>query len=176
MADLLVMVNGLPGSGKTTLARRLAAELDAPVVSKDALKEALLYAVPASRPGGLGAIAMDAAWSLAADLSGTVVVESWWFRPRDLGFVEAGLCRCGEPPLVEVWCDVPAEIARARVVARRRGPMYEDAQRLADCWEDWAARAEPLSIGRVVRVDTSADVEISAVVRQIAPEHYSVIR
>jgi predicted kinase len=42
MADLLVIVNGLPGSGKTTLARRLGAALEAPVVSKDALKEAPL--------------------------------------------------------------------------------------------------------------------------------------
>lgn len=150
------------------MARRLAAELEVPVISKDALKESLLYAVPASRPGALGAIAMEAAWGLAADLPGTVVVESWWFRPRDLGFVEAGLSRCGQPPMVEVWCDVPAEMARVRVAARRRDPMYEDAQRLAGCWEDWAARAEPLGVGRVVRVDTSADVDIDAVVRQLA--------
>jgi predicted kinase len=168
VADFLVLVNGLPGSGKTTLSRRIAKALAVPVVAKDALKEALAEAVPAACPDGLGAIAMDAAWGLAAEIPGTVVVESWWFRPRDLGFVATGLERCGNPPLVEVWCDVPAEIARARVAARQRHRVHEDSQRLAECWADWAARAEPLNLGPVLRVDTSVGVEVEAVVRGLA--------
>ena len=164
----MILVNGLPGSGKTTLARRLGAALGVPVVSKDAVKEGLLTAVPEARPAGLGAVAMEAAWSMAADLTGTVVLESWWFRPRDLEFTVAAWRRCGEPELVEVWCDVPAEVARGRFANRVRHPMYEDARRLATSWDDWAERAAPLAIGEVVRVDTSGDVDIAAVVRQVA--------
>jgi predicted kinase len=124
VAERVILVNGLPGSGKTTLARRLGAALGVPVVSKDAVKEALLTAVPAWR-------------------------------------------RCGEPVLVEVWCDVPAEVARSRCANRVRHPMYEDARHLATSWGDWARRAEPLAIGAVVRADTSADVDVAAIVPKL---------
>jgi predicted kinase len=38
---LLVIVTGAPGTGKTTLARRLAADLPLPLIAKDDIKEAL---------------------------------------------------------------------------------------------------------------------------------------
>ena len=41
MRPLLVLVSGSPGSGKTTLARRLAGDLAMPLVGKDTIKEAL---------------------------------------------------------------------------------------------------------------------------------------
>ena len=119
VAERVILVNGLPGSGKTTLARRLGAALGVPVVSKDAV----------------------------------LTVAAWR--------------RCGEPVLVEVWCDVPAEVARSRSANRVRHPLYEDARHLATSWDDWARRAEPLAIGAVVRVDTSADVDVAAIVPKL---------
>jgi predicted kinase len=157
----VILVNGLPGSGKSTLATALGAALGVPVISKDAVKEALYAAVPTARPGVLGGVAMEAAWSLAADVAGAVVLESWWFRPRDLVFAEAAWRRGGEPDIGEIWCVVAAEVARARVVARRRSEMYEDAERLATVWDDWARRAEPLAIGKVIRVSTLSEVDIA---------------
>lgn len=168
VAERVILVNGLPGSGKTTLARVLGPALGVPVISKDAVKEALLSAVPAARPDGLGHIAMEAAWSLTVGLAGTVLLESWWFRPRDLEYTLAAWRRCGEPVLVEVWCEVPAGVARARYAARVRHPMYEDARHLATSWGHWAVRAEPLAIGTVVRVDTSTEVDVAAVVARLA--------
>ena len=41
VAPLVILVNGLPATGKTTLARRLGADLRLPLLAKDAIKETL---------------------------------------------------------------------------------------------------------------------------------------
>jgi predicted kinase len=121
----LVIVNGLPGSGKTALAAELARILDASLISKDAIKEAVADVVSAGAYRALGIAASEMMWTLAAAMSGEVVMESWWFKPRDLYFVEAGLRRCGAASAVEIWCDVPAHLAKTRYAARRRHRIPE---------------------------------------------------
>ncbi len=44
----IVLVDGAPGSGKTTLARRLAPQLKLPLISKDDIKEVLLKTLKAA--------------------------------------------------------------------------------------------------------------------------------
>lgn len=170
MASGLILVDGLPGSGKSTLAAALAAKLSTPALAKDALKEALNDitgdTVPATQ---LGAIAMDALWSLAAATDGLALLDSWWFRPRDLAFATEGLARCGHPPTVEVWCDVPAAIARQRYAGRRRHSVYDDARHLSRSWATWAADPQPLGIGPVLRVDTTSPVDIEQLAAVLSP-------
>ncbi|GAB2602672.1 hypothetical protein Aab01nite_62180 [Paractinoplanes abujensis] len=164
----LILVNGLPGSGKTTLATGLGALLDVPVISKDALKEAVAdVALPV--PGrAIGAAAGEMMWSPAAAMPGPVVLESWWFKPRDLRFVEAGLRRCRPRGAVEVWCDVPAEVALGRYAARQRHRIHDDRRRLDEDWPRWAAEAQPLGVAPVVRVDTKAAVDLPGLAARIA--------
>ena len=96
-----VLVGGWPASGKTTLARALAAELDLAYLSKDEVKEALMDRLGA--PAGveesqrLGTAAVAAVLRAARGCPGAVI-DSTWF-PYTLPLV-----RELPPPLVEVRC------------------------------------------------------------------------
>jgi ribosomal-protein-alanine N-acetyltransferase len=86
---VVILVNGVPGSGRTTLARRLAAELRIPLFSRDVLRES-----PA-----------DALWALLED-SPVGGVVAGGFGPHDARSVVEALQRCGLDPATvpEVWC------------------------------------------------------------------------
>jgi adenylate kinase family enzyme len=48
---LAVLVNALPGAGKTTLARTLSHHLELPLLSKDIIKETLADVLGTELPG-----------------------------------------------------------------------------------------------------------------------------
>jgi predicted kinase len=155
------MVNGLPGSGKSTLAPRLANGLGAAFLSPARVEEALADAVVTDLPD-LGAVAMKTVWLLAAHVGGTVVIDSWWFRPRDLEHARAGLAASGATGALEIWCDVPPEVARNRVIARSRRPDIHPASD-QPVWPG----AEPLALSEVIRVDTRRPVDAVALTDRV---------
>ncbi|MEV4774698.1 AAA family ATPase [Microbacterium sp. LWH12-1.2] len=167
MVDRLIVVNGMAGAGKTTLAGPLAAELDIPLVSKDAIKEALGDAVTARLPTTrLGALAADALWRLTGMLEGTVMVESVWLTGRDEEWFRRGWVSVGSPAGIELWCEAPRATMRERYLTRPRHAVHDDHARIAE-WEAAAAVAQPLTGFPVVRVDSSTPVEVSALAVEI---------
>jgi predicted kinase len=151
--SVYVLMSGLPASGKSTVAAPLATALGWPLLSKDALKEALWDTLgPGDREWSarLGAAAQEQLLRLAqvapAAVIDTFVHRAWRDRWRALPGVVA-----------EVHCRCPAELVRARCAQRRRHPCHFDAEQLADRFDDWVRDdARPLALGGpVLEVDTS---------------------
>ncbi len=130
-ARTAVLVTGVPGSGQTTLATALAAELGLPLFSKDAAQEAVADAWPTDPPAGhgqersssVGVAASNALWSLLAASPAGGVVEGWW-GPNDTEYVVAGLTRAGFDParVPEAWCELATAVAAERVEDAHRPP------------------------------------------------------
>lgn len=173
---LVVLVNGLPAAGKSTLAPPLAEVLGLPLLSKDVIKETHADVLGAEPPDGrsqrswnrlLGQAASETQWALLSYAPRGAVVESSW-RSDVRHVVIKGLARARVDRVIEVWCDVPNELARQRDRDRwpTRHPIH--GERLTD--EEHAQidnHAEPLALGPVIKVDTTAPVDIATLTAQI---------
>ncbi|MGF3054866.1 AAA family ATPase [Microbacterium sp. YY-03] len=167
MPDRLIVLNGMPGSGKTTLASPLAALLGVPLVSKDAIKEALGDAVDAQLPTrAVGALASDALWRIVGMLNGAVLVDSFWLAGRDEEWFRRGWESAGSPAGLEVWCEAPRQIMRERYLTRPRHGVHDDQGRV-DEWEAWAAKARPMTGLPMLCMDTSGPADVTDLAHSI---------
>jgi thymidylate kinase len=169
-----VVISGLPASGKTRLAHRLAAALHLRVIDKDDILERLFESK------GVG----DAAWrrtlsresdlilrTEAAASKGAILTSFWRMpgMPSDSGTPTDWLSSLSDQ-ILNVHCVCEPEIAASRFLQRKRHPGHLDTglsylkvlagfRKLAAC--------PPLEIRRRVCVDTSQDPGLDGLVRDI---------
>jgi len=108
----VILITGLPGTGKTTLARTVAARYRLPLLAKDLIKEPLLDALGASDSAlsrHLSTVSFNIQFAIARELyaAGTPMLLEGNFRPGEhehpLGHACPGadfcqvLCRVDEP-------------------------------------------------------------------------------
>jgi predicted kinase len=158
---LVVVVTGVPGSGKTTLGRALAHAAGAHFLALDGIKERLFE----SSHGTLSRVALRLAaeaelGAALAAVAGAAVVDIWIQPGRDTTRVAELLASNGSP-VVEIMCRVPAEVAVCRYRKRARaGPHMPPDEQTLQRIRAAAATLVPLGLGSCVEVDTTVPVDV----------------
>jgi glucokinase len=165
-----VLINGVPGSGKSMVARALSDATGWPILALDTIKDPFLTVLP---PGDrlfnrtLGRASYAAIFDLiaAAPSGSTFVVDAWFgFQPRDV--LEQGLARAGVTEVAELWCHAPPEVIGARYAARLgTRPAGHPGQDYVPELIALAKRAEPAGLAPRRDVDTTRPLNLNAVTK-----------
>lgn len=162
-----MLVSGAPGSGKTSLAVPLAAELGFALLGKDSIKETLHDALGAPQPDlvwsrRLGAAAMELLWALAAGCPAVMLEAN--FRPHSA--YERERIRALSPRPVEVNCVCPPGLAARRYAERAAAghPVHVVTSLSAELLAEFD---RPVGIGEVIMVDTTAQVDVAALANRV---------
>jgi len=164
-AKQVVLVNGIPASGKSTLTRTLAARLGLPVLTLDSIKEPFMASLaPVDRPRNrqLGCAAYQAIWQIVAQAPpGCVYIIDAWFGFQPKSVLEQGLASAGVSRALELWIAISPDDAAARYQARlaNRMPGHPGAEYLPEL-RRLAEQAKPMAVGPVYEtVANSPDFE-----------------
>jgi glucokinase len=167
-----ILVNGVPATGKSTVARDISTALDIPLLGLDTVKEALFSELGTGDRlynRRMGRASYAAIWALVGAFppGSTVVVDAWFgFQPIDL--LLGHLARAGVDQVVEVWCHAAPDVVVQRYLDRcgerhegHLGPDYAPELRVL------AKSARPLAFSPVIDVDTTRFVNVTPILKAI---------
>ena len=167
-----ILVNGVPASGKSSVARAVADHFIAPLMTLDTVKQPLFeHFGTGSREHNraLGRASYEIIFAAIGDwpASSLVVIDAWFgFQPSDV--LERHLDTAGITHTAELWCHAPppvlAERYSARVGTRSAGhPGLEYVPELIEL----AGRAEPLRRGPCLEIETTSELQVRSIVAWI---------
>ncbi len=164
-----VLVNGVPASGKSTVARAISANFGWPLLGLDTIKEPFFEHVGAGdreHNRKLGRASYAAIFNLIAGFpqGSTTVVDAWFgFQPPEV--LTGHLKRAGISQTVEIWCrSEPTQIAErygARV--RKRAVGHPGLEYLPELLA-LARSARPLSLFPLLEIDTNVPLDENGIV------------
>ena len=164
---LLIIVNGLPGAGKTTLAKRLAADIHIPVFSRDGIFETL-YDTLECQSNGLPPLLGSATFTFLYYIVGSLlvagqslIVEGFFGRPavRSAEFLQLQQTYDFEP--FQILCNADGVVLLERFLARVKSEERHRGHSDLEWLEQNKERLlqgylMPLALkGHVVEIDTT---------------------
>ena len=170
-----ILINGVPASGKSTIARALADAFHIPIVELDVIKEALFDVLGIGDRDHnrlLGRASRAVIWSLIPYFpkDAALVIDIWFNFPPH-GWVLEGLAKAGITRFVEVWCHAERSVLSVRYLSRvgQRHEGHPGEEYIPELL-DVAARAQPMNLGDVLLVDTTHpdSVDIQEIISWVA--------
>lgn len=170
MKPVVIIVNGLPGTGKTTLAKRLAQDVRVPLFSRDGIYETLYDALDCQNKG-IPPLIAPAAFTLLYSVASTLLsagqsmmMEGFFGRPelRSAELLKLKNAYDFEP--FQIVCKTNGEVLLKRFLAR----MGTKERHAGHSDREWIEQDEnkerilrgdlaPLAIsGTIVEIDTTA--------------------
>jgi predicted kinase len=158
---MLIALMGLPGSGKSALARRIAPILPAVILDKDVVRAALFtpkdieYRV--EQDNFIVNIMLQAAAYLMTK-GRNVILDGRPFSRRYQVEMVVDFCREGAFPLKVIECTCSDESIRQRIETAAASGTHLARNRSFAMYLEMKARADPITIPRLV-VDTDQPIE-----------------
>ena len=129
----LILVNGVPASGKSTVARAIARSTGWPLLTLDTVKEAFFaHLGTGDRDYNrmLGKASYQAMFALIGDWpeGATAIIDAWFgFQPMEV--LQQHLARAGDCRAAEIWCHAPPDVIGERYRAQARGAAWRPSGR-----------------------------------------------
>lgn len=154
----VILINGIPASGKSTITRQLSEIFSLPQLTIDGIKEPFMARfTDIDRPFNrqLGCAAYEVIWSIVGHAPTSVVwlIDAWFgFQPRET--LQKLLRQAGVEKVIEVWNHITPELAVSRYATRlqERKPGHPGEEYLPELAR-LAERAGPMRLGPVFTVD-----------------------
>jgi hypothetical protein len=163
----VILINGIPASGKSTITRQLSETLHLPFLTIDGIKEPFMARftdIDRSFNRQLGCAAYEVIWSIIGQSTASCVwlIDAWFgFQPREM--LQQLVQQAGIERVLEIWNQISPEQVVSRYAERLQHrqsghPGEEYLPELASL----AKHAEPMRLGPTFTVDQQALPDIDA--------------
>jgi predicted kinase len=175
----LIVVSGMPASGKSSIAERLSAELGIAWINKDGLKEVVYDSLSGNESGltsQLGTVSMHLLYHVAERhlAAGQALIIESNFDPQLAAAQVRAFQEHWHFTLVQIICVADIETLHERFKERAargdRHPVHTDDPDVLEMAARFAEQDQPMEApGHVLTVDTTnfATVDIAAIAQQV---------